>query len=101
MHGRSYQRGPLSLVRTAEELLERKCSSSGLETENMAVGICHAGHVTPLYPQEDLTLISPTSGGHFVGIVRSRTQAMDTFQCSQHLSLLKSLKSLKPLHVSA
>jgi hypothetical protein len=25
----------------------------------------------------------------------------NTFQCSQHLSLLKSLKSLKPLHVSA
>jgi hypothetical protein len=36
------ERGPLSLVSTTEELLERKSSGSRLETENMAVGICHA-----------------------------------------------------------
>jgi hypothetical protein len=32
------QWGPLSLVRTMEELLERKSSSSGLESEITAVG---------------------------------------------------------------
>jgi hypothetical protein len=39
------ERGPLSLVGTTEELLEKKSSGFGLETENMAVGICHADHV--------------------------------------------------------
>jgi hypothetical protein len=32
--------------------------------------------VTPLYPQK-LALTSPTGGGRSVGIVRSRTQAME------------------------
>jgi hypothetical protein len=32
------ERGPLSLVSTIEELLERKSSDSGLETEITAVG---------------------------------------------------------------
>jgi hypothetical protein len=39
------ERGPLSLVSTIEELLDRKSSSSSLETENMAVGIRHVDHV--------------------------------------------------------
>jgi hypothetical protein len=39
--------GPLSLMTTIKELLERKCIGSGLETENTAVGICHADHVAP------------------------------------------------------
>jgi hypothetical protein len=38
---------PLSLVSTVEELLGRKSSGSGLETENTAVGIRHADHVLP------------------------------------------------------
>jgi hypothetical protein len=38
--------GPLSLVSITEELLGRKSSGSGLETENTAVGIRHADHVT-------------------------------------------------------
>ena len=41
-----------------------------------AVGIRCADHVTPLYPQK-LALISPTSGGRSVGIVRSRTKAAE------------------------
>jgi hypothetical protein len=41
------ERGPLSLVNTTEELLQRKSSGSGLETENTAVGIRHADHVAP------------------------------------------------------
>ena len=42
----------------------------------MAVGIRCTDHVTPLYPQK-LALTSPTGGGRFVGIVRSRTKATE------------------------
>ena len=35
-----------------------------------------ANHVTPLYPQK-LALTSPTGGGRSVGMVRSRTKAME------------------------
>jgi hypothetical protein len=41
------ERGPLSVVSTTEELLERKSSYSGLETENTAAGIRHVDHVAP------------------------------------------------------
>jgi hypothetical protein len=41
-----------------------------------AVGIRCADHVKPLYPQK-LALTSPTGGGRSVGIVRSRTKAME------------------------
>jgi hypothetical protein len=40
------------------------------------VGIRCANHVTPLYPQK-LALTSPTGGGRSVGMVRSRTKAME------------------------
>jgi hypothetical protein len=70
------ERGPVSFVRTIEELLERKSSGSGLENREY-------GHRDPsrwprgtLYPQK-LALTSPTSGGRSVGIVRSRTQATE------------------------
>jgi hypothetical protein len=66
------ERGPLSLVSTTEELLGRKISGSGLETEITAVGIRCADYATPLDPKT-LALTSPTSGGRSVGIVRSRT----------------------------
>jgi hypothetical protein len=46
------------------------------------VGIRCADHVTSLYPQE-LALTSPTGGDRSVGIVRSRTKAME-------FSLIKS-----------
>jgi hypothetical protein len=38
------ERGPLSLVNTTEELLERKSSGSGLENEITTVGIPRADH---------------------------------------------------------
>jgi hypothetical protein len=63
------ERGPLSLVSTTEELLERS-------SENTAVGIRHADHVTPSI-RKKLAITSPTSGGRSVGIVRSRTQTME------------------------
>jgi hypothetical protein len=41
------ERGPLSLVSTTEELLDRKVAASVWKTENMAVEIRHADHVAP------------------------------------------------------
>jgi hypothetical protein len=72
------ERCPLSLVSTTEELLERKSSGSGLETEITAVGIRRADHATPFY-QQKLALTSQTSDGRSVGIVRSRTKATEIF----------------------
>jgi hypothetical protein len=74
------QRGPLSLVSTIEELLERKSSGSGLERENTAVGIRRADHVADFYPQT-LALTSHTSGGRSVGTVRLRTHATEFCSC--------------------
>jgi hypothetical protein len=68
------ERGPLSLGSTIEELFGRNYSCSGLETENTTVRIRCADQATPLYPQM-LALISPTSGGLLVGIIRSQTKA--------------------------
>jgi hypothetical protein len=39
--------GPLSLVSTTEELLDRKVAAPVYKTENTAVGIRHADHVAP------------------------------------------------------
>jgi hypothetical protein len=39
--------GPLSLVSTTEELLDRKVGAPVYKTENTAVGIRHADHVAP------------------------------------------------------
>jgi hypothetical protein len=64
------ERGPLSLVSTTEELLDRKVAAPVQKTENTAVGI--------LYLQK-LAVASPTSGGRSVGIVRSRTQTMEFY----------------------
>jgi hypothetical protein len=41
------ERGPLSLVSTTEELLDRKIADPVKKTENTAVGIRHADHVIP------------------------------------------------------
>jgi hypothetical protein len=61
------ERGPLSLVITTEELLERKSSDPGLESRE--------------YRSVTLTMWHPLSenvgGGHSVSIVRSRTQATE------------------------
>jgi hypothetical protein len=61
------ERGPLSLVSTTEELLDRNSSGSCLENREY-------GHRDPsrwprgtLYPQK-LAITSPTSGGRSVGI---------------------------------
>jgi hypothetical protein len=67
------ERGPLSLVSTTEELLDRKVAAPVWKTENTAVGTWPRG---ALYPQRSALTLS-TSGGRSVGIVRSRTQTME------------------------
>jgi hypothetical protein len=41
------ERGPLSLVSTTEDLLDRKVAAPVYKTEHTAVGIRHAYHVAP------------------------------------------------------
>jgi hypothetical protein len=41
------ERGPLSLVSTTEELLDRKIAAPVQKTESTSVGIRHADHVAP------------------------------------------------------
>jgi hypothetical protein len=67
------ERGPLSLVSTTEELLDKKSSGSCLE--NRRRDPSRLPRCT-LYPQK-LATTSPRSGGRTVGIVRSRTQTME------------------------
>jgi hypothetical protein len=67
------ERCQLSLASTIKELLERKCSCSGLG--NRGYSLRGSAALTTLhryYPQK-LALTSPTSGVCSVGIVRSRT----------------------------
>jgi hypothetical protein len=66
------ERGPLGLVSTVEELLERKSSGFGLESPEYGRRDPSGWPRGTLYPQK-LTLISLTSVGCSVGIVRSRT----------------------------
>jgi hypothetical protein len=62
------ERGPLSLVSTIEELLERKSSGSGLESRDYGRRDPPRRSPVILYPQK-LSLTLPTSGGRSVGIV--------------------------------
>jgi hypothetical protein len=70
------ERGPLSLVSTIEELLEKKNSVSGVESREYGRRDPSRWPCGTLYPQM-LALTSPTSGVRSVGIVRSRTQATE------------------------
>jgi hypothetical protein len=65
------ERGPLSLVRIIEELLEWKISGSGQESRINGRGIRCADHATQVIR---MALTSQTSGGRSVGIVRLRTK---------------------------
>jgi hypothetical protein len=70
------ERGPLSLVSTIEELLERKSSGSGLESQQYGRSDPSHWPRGTVYPKK-LVLISPTSGRRSVGILRSRTRATE------------------------
>jgi hypothetical protein len=70
--------GPLSLVSITEELLGRKSTGSGLLSREYGRRDPLRWLRGTLYPQK-LSLTSLTSGGRSVGIVRSRTQAMEFF----------------------
>jgi hypothetical protein len=67
------ERGPTSLVRQIEEILELKVAVPVKKTELTTGGICCADHATPSI-RKKLALTSPTSGGRSVGIVRLRTE---------------------------
>jgi hypothetical protein len=70
------ERGPLSLVNTIEELLDRKSSGSGLESREYGRRDPSRWPRGTLYPQK-LALTSPTSGGRPAGIVRSQAEATE------------------------
>jgi hypothetical protein len=74
------EQGPLSLVSTFEELLERKSGSYCQETRDYGLGDLPRWLRDTLYPQK-LALTSPTSGGHSVGIVCSQTKATELSEC--------------------
>jgi hypothetical protein len=71
------ERGPLSLLSTIEELLERKSSGFGLE--NRDYGPRKSNELTTWQPsiRKNLALTSLTNGGRSVGIVRLRTQVTE------------------------
>jgi hypothetical protein len=72
------ERGPLSLVRIIEELLEWKSSGSGQENRINGRGDPLRWPRDTLYPQK-LAQTSPTRGGLSVGIVRLRTKGHGVF----------------------
>jgi hypothetical protein len=80
------ERGPFS---TNEELLGIKCSGSGIESRDY--GRRGSAALTTRHPSIRISshYTSPTSGGRSVGIVRSRTQAME-FSQEQETNLAPS-----------
>jgi hypothetical protein len=72
------ERGPLSLVSTIEELVERTSSGSGLENREYGRRDPSRWPSDIVYPQK-LTLTSLTRCGLSVGRVRSRSDANDLF----------------------
>jgi hypothetical protein len=73
------ERGPLSLVRIIEDLLELKSSGSGLESEINGRWDSLCWPRDTLYPLK-LALTSLTSGGCSVGIVCWRTKVPEFFR---------------------
>jgi hypothetical protein len=70
------ERGQLSLVSATEELLGRKSGGSVLENREYVSRDPSRSPRGTLYLQR-LALTSPTSGGRWVGIARSLTQATE------------------------
>jgi hypothetical protein len=76
---------------TIEELLERKSSGSGLESREYGSRNPSRWPHGTLNPQK-LALTLPTSGGGSVGIVPSRTQAMEFSVVLVHISYYHELR---------
>jgi hypothetical protein len=72
----SLERGPLSLVSTTEELLDRNVAAPVKKIREYGRRDPSRWPRGTLYWQK-LAITSPTSCGRSVGIVRSRTQAME------------------------
>jgi hypothetical protein len=70
------ERGPLSLVRTTEELLEWKVAAPGLENRDYGRGDPLRWPRDTLYRLK-LALTSPAGCGRSVGIIRSRTKTTE------------------------
>jgi hypothetical protein len=97
------ERGPLSLVRITEELLEWKSSGSGSRKFRLT-----AMGRDILYPQK-LALTSPTSGGRSIGIFRLRTKATGFsliimnkkvhYHVHESTSLVRMLIEVYPVHM--
>jgi hypothetical protein len=80
----SLERSPLGLVSITEELLERKSSFSGLESQDYGRRDPSRWPRNTHYPK-NLALTSPTIVCRSVRIVRSRTQAKEfVFVFCQH-----------------
>jgi hypothetical protein len=84
------ERGPLSLVSTTEELLERKSSSCCQEIWEYSHRDLSRWPRGTLCPQK-LALTSSTGGGCSVGIVCSRTQATEFIKFLKKFSVDKNL----------
>jgi hypothetical protein len=77
------ERGPLSVVCTTEEILERRSSVSGLENRDYGHWDSSFWSRRTLY-QQTLAITSPTSDGLSVGIVCSRTKATELLLIKWH-----------------
>jgi hypothetical protein len=94
------QRSGFSLVRTTEELLERKSNGSGLENREFGRRELSRWPRGTLYPQ-NLALTSSKSCGRLVGIVYSLTQAVEFFLTPFEHKCLSKWVSLPGLrHIS-
>jgi hypothetical protein len=94
------ERGPLSLVSTAEELLGRTSSGFGLEIRDYGRGDPLRCPRDTLYPRK-LSLTSLTSGCRSVGIIHSRTKAKK-FVCLLSLYVLPIFRKVMvtcPFHL--
>jgi hypothetical protein len=80
------ERGPHSLVRIIEELLERKAAASVYKTEINDRGDSLRCPRDTLYPLK-LALTSPTCGGRSVGIVRWRTKTPEFYTCMRSVCI--------------
>jgi hypothetical protein len=83
------ERGPLTLVSTVEELLERKRSGPGLD--NQDYGRRNLRALTTRHPlSAEVFLTSQTSGIRSVGIVRSPNRAKELFIIKPNMNTAQS-----------